>query len=461
MNDFLASLRLALSNLFSLYLRRVRGTSADDVQVPDPPEEEPNPDPEEAGPASPESVQEEPASPEPVQELPVPEIHVPRPDPWPGPAGQIARSLEEAGMGRVRRDGSLSVVAIRNGDRDFDVFRCRIAHIRFSGGEWTKEGSWPATTYPGHHYMVDRLLNPAGAAILTQGLFSNVYNLDMHRGIYEALCQRGGPVRVYRDGNRNRVYDLDPRTIQSGMFGINVHATQNPDGAPRGHMATRVHSASAGCLVFARIGDFVDARVHWRTERAAGRVRPDLYLIDDTRLVSLSDADFEDAAPQVDDDPRDWFPEGHTTLGVRNRNLLNVKQNPSNPWRYSIGHDSRMHAIFPAFHKGIRAGIITLRTYWRTHNLRTVAGILARWAPSTDTIGSIPGAPPNSPADYARFVQSRTGIAPNDRLMTFHDDGTVRSADQLFGLVEAMASYENSAGLRLPREVFDRGLALF
>jgi len=389
-----------------------------------------------------------------------PQIVVPKfsSDPYPGPAGHIVRSLVEMGYGPVRLDGRLSVVAIRNSERDFDVFKCRIAHVAFREGEWKLLGSWPATTYPGHHYTVTKLLNKAGAAILTSGAHRNIYNLDSHRGIYEALCQRGGPVRVYRDGNRNRVYDLVPSTIQSGMFGINVHATQNPDGKPASLTASKVHAASAGCLVFARIGDFVDARVHWRTSDASGIRRPDLFLIESKVLKEPGQVDLSGAIPQRDDDEKAWFPEGFNTVGVRNRNLLNVKGDDK--WTFSLGRDSKGHHIFPSFPKGLRAGIINLRSYWTRHNLTTIAAILSRWAPSSDTIGSIPGAPRNSPAAYSKFVAARMGIKPTDQLMAFHSDGSVRSADQLFLLVEAMVSYENDSNLRLPRPVFDQALAL-
>jgi hypothetical protein len=183
-------------------------------------------------------------------------------------------------------------------------------------------------------------------------------------------------------------------------------------------------------------------------------------LIDETDLDTGGIIDHsQDATPQIDEDPGAWYPGGNT-VGVRNRNLLNVKQNPANPWRYSIDKDARGHAIFPSFPKGLRAGIITLRTYWTTHKLRTIAGILSRWAPSTDTIGSIPGAPPNSPAAYSAFVAGRMGISPTATLMTFRDDGAVRSTDQLFALVSAMATYENTAALALPRHVFDEALKL-
>ena len=38
-----------------------------------------------------------------------------------------------------------------------------------------------------------------------------------------ALCQRNGDVSVYRDNNRDMIWDMNPSTITTGMFGINIH----------------------------------------------------------------------------------------------------------------------------------------------------------------------------------------------------------------------------------------------
>jgi hypothetical protein len=75
-----------------------------------------------------------------------------------------------------------------------------------------------------------------------------VYAIDLHKNQYKALCQRLGPVRVFRDSNRNTKLDLDPKTIQSGFFGINIHKA--------GANSTLVDGWSAGCTVFKRSADF-------------------------------------------------------------------------------------------------------------------------------------------------------------------------------------------------------------
>lgn len=145
------------------------------------------------------------------------------------------------------------------------------------------------------------------------------------------------------------------------------------------------------------------------------------------------------------------------TAGVRNRNFLNVK---GKGWRFSKGNDSRGHAIFDDPAHGLRAAIITLRTYWFKHNKRSVAAILSRWAPVSDTIGSLPGAPPNSPREYSEFVQRRTGINPVARLHLFNDDRSIDDRDELFKVMAAMAEYEIGAGFRFDRKHFDRAIEL-
>ena len=146
------------------------------------------------------------------------------------------------------------------------------------------------------------------------------------------------------------------------------------------------------------------------------------------------------------------------TVGERNNNPLNVK---GLGWRGQFKSDARGHAVFSSIPYGTRAAIITLRTYRFVHKLNTVAAILSRWAPASDTLGSIPGAPANSPEGYTRFVCERTGTTANAPLDLF--DPTTRKVanpDLLFALTAAMARYENGKGYTLSRSDFDAALAL-
>lgn len=148
------------------------------------------------------------------------------------------------------------------------------------------------------------------------------------------------------------------------------------------------------------------------------------------------------------------------TLGIRNNNYLNVKNKPSNPWKGSIATDKRGHAKFSDPEWGIRAAILTLRAYWFSHGLRTVAGILSRWAPDSDTVGSIPGAPANSPDEYTRFVCDRMCVGPNDNLRLFKTDKSLNNLDNLNRLISAMAEYENYIDFKIPDGEFERAVSL-
>ena len=165
-------------------------------------------------------------------------------------------------------------------------------------------------------------------------------------------------------------------------------------------------------------------------------------------------------APPSDAGGDDWW-SGPAHLasrtGVRHNNPLNIK---SGAWKGKTGSDARGHSIFddPAY--GIRAAAYNLRVYFIKRRLDTVAKILARWAPTSDTIGSLPGAPPNSPRDYSLFVQKRTGLAPNKRLRLFTPSGQINDAVQLGALLQAMAEYEIGSGFRLNDTVTAQGLAL-
>lgn len=98
------------------------------------------------------------------------------------------------------------------------------------------------TTDPGTPWL-KRPINPKGCAILVPGQYRSTYKIDLHGGRYPALCQRGGPVRVYRDNDRDEEYDLDPATIDTGWFGINIHR------ANEWSITQLINRFSAGCQV--------------------------------------------------------------------------------------------------------------------------------------------------------------------------------------------------------------------
>ena len=104
---------------------------------------------------------------------------------------------------------------------------------------------YPITTDPGVRSLKE-LQNINGCAILVPGQYRSCYMIGTHK-TYKALVQRDN-VKVYRDKNKDLKYDLDSKTIQSGLFGINIHKS--------GKDSNVVDNWSAGCQVFKKEKDF-------------------------------------------------------------------------------------------------------------------------------------------------------------------------------------------------------------
>lgn len=102
------------------------------------------------------------------------------------------------------------------------------------------------TTKPGLYYM-NNPTNGKGTGILVPNQYRGCWEIGFHQGKYKALCQRK-PVTVYRDNNRDSVYDLEPDKTDTGIFGVNIHKA--------GANSTQVDKWSAACQVFANSSDF-------------------------------------------------------------------------------------------------------------------------------------------------------------------------------------------------------------
>lgn len=113
-----------------------------------------------------------------------------------------------------------------------------------------KRQIYTITTEPGLSFMKNPS-NSKGTAILVPGQYRGVYAVGLHRGKYKALCQCLGAVKVYRDGNKDDIYDLNPNKIDKGWFGINIHRSNET------WTRETVDNYSAGCQVFNNPKDFV------------------------------------------------------------------------------------------------------------------------------------------------------------------------------------------------------------
>ena len=116
-------------------------------------------------------------------------------------------------------------------------------------GKW-KFHCFDCTTDPGI-YWTENLLNPNGVAILKPGQYRGSHKIGLHQGKYEALRQKK-PLKVYRDGDKDKEYDLLEENVHEGIYGINIHrATSREHGK-----STQIDKWSAGCQVIAANDDF-------------------------------------------------------------------------------------------------------------------------------------------------------------------------------------------------------------
>ena len=147
-------------------------------------------------------------------------------------------------------DYNLNLVGIRNSETENLVTNkfddCVTVSYKVDG-EWNFH-CFKATTDPGTHWT-ENLLNENGVAILVPDQYRGSHTIGLHQGKYKALKQQKS-VKVYRDKNKDDVYDLLEENIHEGIYGINIHrATAHGE-------SKQVDKWSAGCQVLAKTADF-------------------------------------------------------------------------------------------------------------------------------------------------------------------------------------------------------------
>ena len=166
---------------------------------------------------------------------------------------QIEDALKAKGYTYFKEDWLLNIVGIRNSETKNRLTNQYDDHmtVSYQDGNHMKYHCWPITTDPGE-YWINHPMNTDGCAILVPGQYIKTYKITKHLGKYDALCQRGGRVSVYRDGNLDDIYDHDPESVDVGYFGINIHRSS----AYR--KGSYINKYSAGCQVFSDPDDFDD-----------------------------------------------------------------------------------------------------------------------------------------------------------------------------------------------------------
>ncbi len=144
----------------------------------------------------------------------------------------------------------VNLVSVRNsgpGTKVTNVFDDFLTLSYKENGVW-RFHEWMVTTDPGTKAVL-QFSNTRGVAVLVPGQYRGSHIIRKHQGKYDAVCQ-DRPVKVYRDKNKDMKFDMNPATIEEGIFGINIHRS-NPTTESQ-----FVDRWSEGCTVFKRVKDF-------------------------------------------------------------------------------------------------------------------------------------------------------------------------------------------------------------
>ena len=103
---------------------------------------------------------------------------------------------------------------------------------------------YPNTTNPGVYWM-NHPMSKLGTGVLKTNQWVDCWSLGFHQGKsdHKALVQTG-KVTVYRDNNKDNNYQLNENSVESGLFGINIH------GSGKIAPSKQIGKWSAGCQVF-------------------------------------------------------------------------------------------------------------------------------------------------------------------------------------------------------------------
>ena len=147
---------------------------------------------------------------------------------------------------------NINIIGVRSDEDIFNEFDDALVVIyRDTKKNWEVR-SYSITTDPGKIW-IEKPMSSKGTAILVPNQYRGVYKIDGHgQTKYEALCQRGGEVEVYRDSDLDNELDRDAGTIDKGWFGINIHRSRKTG------ESELVGAYSAGCQVFKNASDFKD-----------------------------------------------------------------------------------------------------------------------------------------------------------------------------------------------------------
>ena len=146
---------------------------------------------------------------------------------------------------------------------------------------------------------------------------------------------------------------------------------------------------------------------------------------------------------------------------VRFNNYWCIKSPTGKPtyWNGQVSQDARGHAQFTHPRFAARAFVKLMRTYYLKYSLVTAFQIMNRYAPPTDTIGSIENGRPNPTQKYAIEIARSMGKKADDDLMLFDSDSSVNE-DNMIALMKALSIWEITAKHKITDELAKDGIAL-
>lgn len=118
------------------------------------------------------------------------------------------------------------------------------------------------------------------------------------------------------------------------------------------------------------------------------------------------------------------------TRGVRNNNPGNIRHTPTQTWLGQVGSDGAF-VVFDTLENGTRALARTLKVYYEKRNAKSIAAIIARWAPPIE----------NNTDAYIEQVSKKIDYPANVDM----DAATFR--DKLPAIMSAIARHENGANV--------------
>lgn len=112
--------------------------------------------------------------------------------------------------------------------------------------------------------------------------------------------------------------------------------------------------------------------------------------------------------------------------GLRNNNPGNIRKNSDVFQGEKVPSSDREFKQFKTMAYGYRAVFCILRTYYRNYGLKTIRGLIGRWAPENE----------NNTSAYVSLMSSYSGIPADDPI-------DIQSKEQMIRIVAAMSRVEN------------------